>query len=224
VRSRNAGAATAEREECMPIEDVRHRALRVSIRPIEVDVGGFFASGPSTGALTGVGANLPVFSMRWTDPDYLALFLSFQWWWALTTGFSAAQLVDHRLYKATGWTVADSGGAAVSLSKKDSISPVSRFAAGDIRIATTGALTPGTRAKDPDGLLSRGALGTTAAGATLPPGAAWRDFRIDHEGPLVLRQNEGVVLDNITAMGAAGVIRLYVDLAIVEIHKSLWGG
>ena len=198
--------------------DPTHKALRTCLRPIEHGAGGFYRIGGASGALTGAGANTPVFSLRWTSAILNALILQFQWWWFLSTAFGTAQIVDHGLYAARGFSAADSGGTALTPAtndgKKRTSYPTSLV--GDIRISSTAALTAGTRTLDAKHMGARGQW-ANAVGAALPAGVASFNFRIDDEHPILLAQNEGIILQNLTAMGATGVIRLYVDVAWLEV-------
>jgi hypothetical protein len=198
--------------------DTTHKALRTSLRPIEHDTGGFYRVGGASGALTGAGANTPVFSLRWTSATLNAIILAFQWWWFLSTAFGAAQIVDHGLYVARGFSASDSGGTDIkptgNTGKKRTVYPTT--AIGDLRIASAGALTVGTRTLDGQNIGARGQW-AGAVGAALSPGIASFNFRLDDEHPVVLAQNEGLILQNLTAMGATGVIKLYVDVAWLEV-------
>jgi len=200
------------------LADPTHKAVRMSLRPIEHGAGGFYRLGGASGALAGAGANTPVFSLRWTSAILNALIFGFQWWWFVSTAFTAAQIVDHGLYVARGFSTSDSGGTALTPSgnggKKRTSFPTSGV--GDVRISSTAALTAGTRTLDGQHQGARGQW-ANAVGAALPPGVAAFSFRIDDEHPILLAQNEGLVLNNLTAMGAAGVIKLYVDVAWLEL-------
>lgn len=195
------------------------------MRPIGHGDGGFYRLGGASGALTGAGANTPVFSFRWGSDTHLALVIAFNWWWFTSTVFTAAQIVDHALLIARGFSGSDSGGTALTPATNDgkkrtaySISKVT-----DVRISSTAALTPGTRTLDAKHQAARGAW-SGAVGASLPPGVAGLWMPMEGEEPIILAQNEGLILHNLTAMGAAGIIKLYVDLAWIEVPIASFGG
>ncbi len=83
------------------------------------------------------------------------------------------------------------------------------------QISTTGALTAGTRTLDTNPIVRRGAwCPTTTAGVVLAE-------KVDMPDPdpalLYLTKDEGFVIQNVTAMGAAGVIKFMVEVAWSEI-------
>jgi hypothetical protein len=167
-----------------------------------------------TGLLTVAAAGSDIASFRWgsTTKDCIVWFV--RWWWYLTTGFTAAQISNHALYKATAFSVSPSGGTdllpAAGASRRNSKQASSDLTA--FQIATTGALTTGTRTLDALPTMQRGAW---CAAATLQqlaepvPGPAWE--------PLYLTTNEGWVIQNIAVMGAAGVQKFHVEVAWSEI-------
>jgi hypothetical protein len=87
----------------------------------------------------------------------------------------------------------------------------------DCRISTTGALTAGTRTLDSNNLGQIGGFAaTTTTGVVIAPTSNNLFAHDPGDHPLVLAQNEGFIIQNLTAMGAAGVGRLYVNLEFAE--------
>ena len=83
----------------------------------------------------------------------------------------------------------------------------------DIRIASTAALTAGTRTLETVALAS--AAGTTSGvGTSMPITPLFSHDPGDY--PLILAQNEGFIITNGIAMGAAGVINLIVNIEFAE--------
>lgn len=174
----------------------------------------------SSGALTGAAANTPVWSLRYTGSNTLlvrgvhASFLT-------TTAFTAAQAVTHGLYVARSFSANDSAGTAVSVASdngklRTSLAQPSVV----VNIASTGALTAGTRT------LSSTATGivsgwSSAVGAsTVPVYGNYNLFDVMPDGhPIVLANNEGIVINNIVAMGAAGVGTLTVICEVAEVSS-----
>jgi len=176
-----------------------------------------------SGALTGAGAASTVFSFRWGSVLMNCLITRFNWWWFTSTAFTTAQIVDNALYVARGFSGSDSGGTdltpATNDNKKKTASQTSLVTS--IRISSTAALTAGTRTLDGKSMAAAGQY-SNAVGVQLSPGAAYFNFDLNEEGPIFLAQNEGIVLQNLTAMGAAGVIKLYVDMAWLEIPLNIF--
>jgi len=202
-----------------------NNAIRSSNSPIDwtLSSGGFFRVSGSTGALTGAAANSPIFSFRWTSTTKVAVITTFEWWWTTTTAFGTAQLVSHSLYVARSFSAADTGGTditpAAGEQKKRSTMADSALTTGSLLVATTGALTAGTRTLDGSGIASRSAW-SGAIGAVLLDYEAL-SFDMVNEYPVVLAANEGLVLNNIVAMGATGVISLGFDIAWAEVDPSV---
>jgi hypothetical protein len=81
----------------------------------------------------------------------------------------------------------------------------------DARIATTAALTAGTRTLDTNALAQIGAWSGGADQGLVPvQNNLWDQYAGDQL--IVLAPNEGLVITNLMAMGAAGVVRVYVNV------------
>lgn len=178
-------------------------AARVSVRPM--DVLGWFSVSALTGNLTAVAASTPVFSFRNLAANPI-LVRRIGMGFATTTAFTTAQLMSFGLTIARNFTVSDSGGTAIAFTGNNAKhrtslgTPTSL----DCRIATTTALTAGTRTIDTNMIGTQigwsGAAGTTIMAA--PNNILSHDTG---DYPIVLAQNEGIVISNLIAMGAAGV-------------------
>ena len=192
--------------------DATFRAARVSLRPAEL-IGYYSVSGAS-GALTGVAAAGPVFSFRNTGSNLL-LVRRITMGFVVTTAFTTAQGLDYQLFRANSFTASDTGGTALFTAgqNKHRNAFTNITSAPDIRIASTAALTAGTRTLETNGMGIAGGA-ATAVGATMSPADILEQDAGDY--PLVLAQNEGFVIANGIAMGAAGVIRLQVSVEYAE--------
>jgi len=192
--------------------DATFRAARVSLRPAEV-IGYYSVSGAS-GALTGVAANGPVFSFRNTGSN-LILVRRLSIRFVTTTAFTAAQGLDYQLLRANSFTASDTGGTALYTAgqNKHRNSFTNITSAPDIRISSTGALTAGTRTLETAGMGIAGGSSTGVGTSMLTEDLLGYD---SGDYPLVLAQNEGFVITNGIAMGAAGVIRLQVSVEYAE--------
>ena len=132
-----------------------------------------------------------------------------------TTAFTTAQGLAYNLIKATGFTVSDSGGTALYTAgaNKHRTSFTNITSAPDIRISTTAALTAGTRTLEAQPMGVAGGS-STAVGTSMPVTPLLSHDPGDY--PLILAQNEGFVITNNFAMGAAGVINLHVNIECAE--------
>ena len=196
----------------VPEVDSTFRTLRVSLRPAEI-IGYYSVSGAS-GALTGVAAAGPVYSFRNTGANLL-LVRRVTIGFVVTTAFTTAQGLDYQMVRANSFTASDTGGTALFAAgqNKHRNSFTNITSAPDIRIASTAALTAGTRTLETNGMGIAGGS-ASAVGAAMSPADILEQDSGDY--PLVLAQNEGFVITNGILMGAAGVIRLQVSVEYAE--------
>lgn len=222
--------------------DPTHLAARVSLRPLDLNlggvslsapfVGGFYRSAAKSGALTTVAAGTAtagtVWSFRWTAADVACHILWVKWYWITTTAFGSPQLVDHALYVARGWSVADTGGTnagpVLATDQKKRTAFVSESLLGStssVQVGTTGALTVSAatnRTLDSQPIKYGGSWSGAIGASYVSDDYATKMTPVD-ETPVVLTFNEGLVLNNMTLMGATGVISLYVEIAWAEIPQ-----
>src|SRR5438445_2167004 len=196
------------------IEDLTHGAARISVRPDEAL--SVISMVTWSGAITGVGANSPVFSLRNIGANPV-LVRRIGLGFITTTAFTAAQLVDFYLLAARSWTVSDSGGTGIGLTgnnckRRTSLAALTNV---DSRISTTGALTPGTRVNDTNAFAQiSGWSGGAGEAIKLTPDNVLGRASTDY--PQVMATNEGFVIVLSSAMGAAGVGKLYVNIEVSE--------
>lgn len=193
--------------------DATFQAVRASLRP-EQSINWNSLAGVSNTTFAGAGLNTPVFSFR-NIGSTLMMFHRVLVSFTTTTAFTAAQAIQYNLFKATSFTASDSGGTALFTSgqNKHRTSMANPATAPDIRIGSTGALTAGTRTLEtqPIGAVHGWSGGV---GATIPQTSLLTHDAGDY--PFVLAQNEGLVLVNAVAMGAAGVGTLIVQIEWCE--------
>lgn len=214
-------------ENVMAQVDSLFQALRVSLRPVDYtqgnDIGGHYYFETATGALTGVGANGPIASIRNGDSKFTTLLLRLSLWYYITTAYTTAQMNDFELIRATGWTVADTGGTIVTPAKKRNEGMAAPKTS--INVATTAALSAGTRTIDSTGVRVAvdGPPNVAIPTATLAVPRTelpLYDFK-EHGGhPLALDYQEGLIVRAITAMGAVGVVKAYVAGEFIEVPAS----
>jgi hypothetical protein len=172
-----------------------------------------------SGALTLVAADAPVWSMQWTSTSLICVVKRIKISVGVTTAYTTAQVTRYGLYFARAFTVADTGGAAATLTtnngKKDTSYPITAIA--DMRMSTTGAITAGTRTLDAQPLdiaqFSTSALSNA-------DDEEWNYGMVISRQELIIRQNEGLVINNLTLMGAVGVLLLAVTLEWAEVPLS----
>jgi hypothetical protein len=181
------------------------------VRSVDQTGGGHYRAGAKVAGLTTLAAAAPVFAFRWINTALIAVVHKIAWGWFLTTAFGAAQIVDHGLYKCRSFSASDTGGTAVTLTPKRSSQSNTFVAATDYDMRI-GALAAGTRTPAADHIAARGAWGSAIGVGIMPPAEV--RFEQDYEVPLYLEPNEGIELQNLTLMGAGGVLSLYMELAI----------
>lgn len=195
-------------------------ALKTENRPIDMQGLGAYSYGGLTGILpAALGANSEVFQFRWADATRFAVIRKVRISAAVSTTFFAAGVpVQIDLIKSTGWTVAGTGGTAVTpaaLLKKRTSMPSTLLAAGDMRIATTAALGAGTKTLETYALAGEVAAGPITAslnGTIIQPGTIlWQSEIADGEHPLILAQNEGFSIRSV-AVPATGTWQMSVDI------------
>jgi hypothetical protein len=127
------------------------------------------------------------------------------------------------LLKATGWTVAGTGGTRATpaaLLKRRTSMGSTLVAASDIAIATTAALGVGTKTLETLALSSINAAGPITAslnGTIIAPGTLlWQAEVGDGEHPLVLAQNEGFVI-TVPAVPATGTWAAAISVDWAEV-------
>lgn len=193
--------------------DTTMKALRVSVRPMEVL--GWYMAAMISGALTGVAAAGPVASVRniGTNPLLIRrLAVGF----ATTTAFTAAQALTYSLFRAQSFTASDTGGNAGFTAGQNKMKAAfsNMVTAPDLRIAAAAALTAGIRTLDTVPMAS--CIGSsTGVGTSMS-----LQNLIQHDAedyPMVLAQNEGAIVANGIAMGAAGVVQLQCNLEYTEV-------
>jgi hypothetical protein len=192
--------------------DSTFRAARVTIRPIELI--GYYSVAGVSGALTGVAANGAVFSFRNTGSN-LMLMRRVMLGFVTTTAFTTAQGLAYALIRANSFTASDTGQTSLFTAgqNKHRNGFTNITSAPDIRIANTAAITAGTRTLETNSLVVVSG-GSTALGTGITPQVLLEQDTGDY--PLVLAQNEGFVVTNLIAMGAAGVIQLNVSIEFAE--------
>lgn len=198
-------------------------AGHVTIRPPQIL--GAYQMGLVSGNLTVAAAGSTVYSFRWAPATStnLCMIRRIEIGFSTITAFTAAQSLQYSLQVARQWSTNDTVGTIASFAqtntaKARTVMPTSSFAAGgQIMIATTGAITAGTRTLDSQAMAF--ASGTAnPVGATMPNTAIYQQQPGDY--PLILAVNEGFIINNVQLMGAAGVINFYVNVEWYELAAT----
>jgi hypothetical protein len=197
--------------------DAGHAAARVSIRPMPVLAWSSF--GFSTGILpAGLAANACLLSLRYVGANIL-LIRRVSIGFVTTTAFNAAQRLEFGLLINRAWSAADAGGIAATVtSGRHKASLVQQSI--ELRVATTTGLTAGTRtAIDPHplGVVAGGSNGL-ATGLVQTP--LFNHDAGDH--PLILQQNEGIVINSLVASGAGGAFVAHPNIEMAELLAASW--
>lgn len=204
--------------------DPTFTAGRVSIRPPEI-LGSYQVSA-SSGAIATPAANAPLFSLRWAPATStnLCMIRRLEVGVFVATAVTTSQQVSVAMQVARSFTVADSGGTAISFAAantnklRTSMPPTAFSGGGDMRISSTAALTAGTRTLDTN--LMGTAIGTsgTAVGTTvISMTPVFQQQTGDY--PLILAANEGLIIANNVAL-ATGAITLVVNLEWFELAAT----
>jgi hypothetical protein len=203
------------------VDGTTFRAIRVTPRPLEAL--GHYELELTTGGYGGLAVGTPLFSMRWTDATRLCVISNCRVSVQTTSPFTISQVTSRELVIARSWTVSDTGGAAVVLTgsalKKRTSAASTLFATGDIRFHS-GAIVPGTRVVEANVIGQ--ALGFSIGGfeARLGMDIDRTDLLLDsggHDHPIVLAQNEGVIVQVGTLLGTGGAQKTTVKIAWAEV-------
>jgi hypothetical protein len=161
-----------------------------------VDCLGSFGICSKSGVMTGgLAANSPIYAFRWPSATANAILKRVRLSaWGLGTAF-AAGIATFDLFRATAWTVSDTGGVVdtISLQQGKMRTSLGSTLLSEIRHSSTAALTAGTRSLDvqPQDTLNIG-VGTVAYTAIFTRSVLFD--RAQGEYPLVFASNEGFVI------------------------------
>jgi hypothetical protein len=200
--------------------------LHVIAKPQSYGTLGHYQFSGVTGAIAAaMAANGEVLQFRWTDATRLCLVQKI-WVTGIraTTAFAAGTF-DIKATIARSWTASGTGGTALTLTGENNQLRTNMGAslAGDVRIATTAALGAGTKTLDTQDI---GNIATHTSGGTgsatpiigalhLPMNDLFECDVTDGEHPIVLVQNEGVVVR--ATVPATGVWNIGIGIKWAEV-------
>lgn len=201
------------------IDTDRHQI--VTLRPPAFGALGAYSVAAVTGT---IGASLAgdstLFALRWGDATRLMHVRSLQVSGQHVVAAAAVAQYDLSLYVARSFTVADTGGTAITLTGSNQKRRTSHGSSlvSDMRIATTGTLTAGTRTLDalPIGRV-QGQL-QAAIGARIFDNAPVQLLALDPmQHPIILAANEGLVIRNPIAGPATATYVIMVQIDWMEL-------
>lgn len=204
-------------------------AQHVTIKALPHGSLGHYRVAATTGTLAAtLAASSQLFYLRWTDATRFFVLHKFTAQFQTLTPFTAATLTDFGfdLFKATAVSAGGGGtdlGASVKTKMRSTMGASLLDSAGLMRISTTAALTALTTL---DALPIAQSVGdanlTNPAGGTEEPRVndptlTYVADLANGEHPLVLAQNEGIVLRNRTVWPAAGTGLVTVNMVWSEV-------
>lgn len=187
------------------VDGTTFRALRVAARPTDYGALGMYQIHMASGAIAaGMAANGETFQARWTDATRFAVIQKIECTGVRATTAFAAGAIDISAAIARAWSADGSGGTAATLTGNNQKlrTTMGTTLFGAIRCASTAALTGGTKTVDAQNL---GGITTHSSGGTgsatpiigsiyLPKTVLFEQDMADGEHPIVLVQNEGIVV------------------------------
>lgn len=194
------------------------KALRTTIRPEDYGALGMYSQGATNGTTVmaaGIANNSPIFAFRWSHASNLCLIKKFLF--SAGNGVTAftAGFAQFNLFAARSWSVNDTGGTAIvptGNQNKLRTSGMGTTLVGDVRISNTATLTAGTRTKDANPLASIVAGIPAVAGSVIMPPTLMIDQR-PGEHPMLLAQNEGIVLECVVPATGVWSFGIRIDWA-----------
>jgi hypothetical protein len=205
--------------------DLSWQALRTSVRPLDYTspmgvIGGHYAIDAITGTIAAnIAANSQIFQIRWADPTKFFILKKLAVQGATSTVFTTLFGADLELIIGHGSTANGSGGtplAPTSISNRlrNTMSPTSFVTSGEIRVATTAALTAATgQTLEPAGI-GYGKAAPFAANTTLPKFNLFEQ-RDSGTHPLILAAGDTLAVRTPNP-GASGVWSVGFEMEWVE--------
>ena len=201
------------------VDGTNYRALRTTLRPIDYGaLGAFRVSGLSGTMAAGLAANAEIFQFRWADASRVCVITSvvFDGLSGSATAF-AAGFAKVDLLIARSWTADGSGGSTLTLTGNNQKlrSSMNTTLVGGARISSTAALSAGTKTLDAHAVGQySAAIGTTTSAQWMPQ---FDLFHVDPGGetPIILTQNEGVVVR--ASVPATGTWQFGVTISWAEL-------
>lgn len=187
------------------LQAIRHLA---SPYPVDYGIGGCFQLTSKSGTMAaGLAANSPIYAFRWTSGTKTGILRRVRISvWTLATGFTAG-LLQFDIFRATAWTVADTGGVTDTLTIDNgnmrTAMPSSSLL--EIRHSSTASLTAGTRTLDSQPMDTLMINAATTATTMMMTRQSLFDKGGPADHPLVFAANEGIAIQaTVPATGTWG--------------------
>lgn len=194
---------------------------RVVSRPMVIL--GAYRLAAQTAVYAGLLAGAILYSFRWTDATKNCRVTRVRVAVNTITAAGAAGMLDRDLVIVRGFTVADSGGTAITLTGNNQKARTSHATTvvGGIQILSGGALTAGTGTADAQaiGLVTKQGLAAEPPGLTIPPEDLFA-YNVGQNYPIVLAANEGFRVRIPTAMPTTIAQRTTVTVEWDEIATA----
>lgn len=197
--------------------DPTHKAAHVTLHPTEMDGSFLVQVAGNTAAAPGAAANLISFRSGSSTRNILIRRLRLE---LMVTTASTAGNPELAAYIARSFSASDTGGTAITLTgsnqkRRTSLITSEIATNGDFRFANATTLTAGTRTLDGTAFLSVMAPLAIGGAVSAEYGGSLED------NPIVLAQNEGIVVQNLTALTTA-VYRYHMMIEWDEIATANW--
>jgi hypothetical protein len=179
--------------------EAAHKALRATLRPIDVGALGSYAITVKSGVMAaGLAGDSPVLAFRWapTTTGALALIRRIKFSaWNLGTGFTAGNFVFN-FFMARAFSAQDTGGGAVTLTTNNAkLRTAYATTQAAIQASTTATLSAGTRTKDANSFRTLAGVIANAAFSAMLPEQTEVFRQQPGEQPIVLATSEGFVIE-----------------------------
>jgi hypothetical protein len=182
---------------------------------------GSYRINAQTGAITAtLGANSPLLSFRYAGSnlvvlEYIRVSMS------IASAITAAVPFSLEAIWARGFTAADTGGTGLTLTGNNAKDRTSLATPGaTINVATTAALTAGTRTLDNQGFGGVNFGTGTAVGSTALPLTELFSFDGTSRHPIIIANQEGFIIRNPDAGPATGTFKIMFNIGWIEVPTT----
>jgi hypothetical protein len=184
---------------------------------------GIYRVAAISGVTTGIAGAGVLFSALWRSTTLKALLYTLEVKMSLITPFTAAQDLGFDAVVGRSFTAAHTGGTAVNLTSNNNKIIVGYPSSGftDMRVATTAALGGGTVTPDAQPFMAGyGGQALAAAAAQHSPVIGLYDHYAPNKRSIILSQDEGILVRNGVAQGAAGTVRFIITMEWIEFDAT----
>jgi hypothetical protein len=194
------------------------KAARVTLRAEDYGALGNYSVGANSGIMAaGLAANSPIVSFRWADATNLCLIKKIQFSAAAGATAFAAGLANFKWFIARSFSAVDTGGSSFlpSTNFNKLRATMGTTLLNSLLASQTATLTAGTRTKDTNPFAATIAGVPAVIGQQLVPPGTLIYERKPGEFPLILVQNEGIILE--ATVPATGVWGFTMNIDWTEI-------